>query len=104
VILEDEMRNSTASNAYDLIRVIRPEFFRPQGTKTVVSLPMLGGKPMSTRLPVVYVDEIRYGYPDDLVKLPAENVKEVRYLNEQDANLRFGLGHSAGAIVILTKK
>ena len=64
----------------------------------------MAGKPMSTRLPVIYVDEIQYGYPEDLVKLASVNVKEVRYLDGVDANLRFGLGHSAGAIVVITKK
>ena len=59
---------------------------------------------MSTRLPVIYVDEIQYGYPEDLVKLASGNVKEVRYLDEQDANLRLGLGHSGGTILVITKK
>ncbi len=98
VITEEEIQNSTATNAYELIRMKRPEFLRPQGPKAVV--PMAS----STRLPVVYVNGLRYGELEELTKIPAEMVKEVRYLNERDANLQLGLGNPAGAILVTTKK
>jgi len=98
VLSEEEIQQSNATNAYELIRLKRPEFLRAHGPKAVTSMAS------SSRLPVVYLNGMRYGYPEDLTKIPAESVKEVRYLNDVDANLQLGLGHSAGAVLITTNR
>lgn len=97
VITEEEIEGSKATNAYELIRERRPEFLRTQGPKTM----MRGSS--STTMPAVYMNGMLMGETRELVRIPIETIKEIRYLNEIDAQQRFGLGNVAGAIVVTTK-
>jgi outer membrane cobalamin receptor len=98
VITQQEIEQSRATNAYELIRERRPEFLRPQGPKAFTR----GVR--STRMPVVYMDGMLMGETSELTKIPIETINEVRYFNEVDAQQRFGLGNVAGAIEVITKK
>jgi hypothetical protein len=98
VIDEQEIMKSNASNAYELVREKRPEFLRAQGPKT------LGRGISSTRFPAVYLNGLFYGELKDLASISIDAIKEIRYLNEVDAQQQFGLGNVAGAIVVITKK
>ena len=97
VITLEEIEQSKATNAFELIRERRPEFLRAQGPKTM----MRGAR--STTMPTVYLNEMLLGETRELVKIPIETIKEVRYLNEVDAQQKYGLGNVAGAILITTK-
>ena len=94
VITEQEIGETTAATAYELIQMKRPEFFRPQ-------VPRVSG---GVAIPLVYVNGNKYGIPDDLLKLSADVIKEVRYLKPVDANLVYGIGHPGGAILVTTKR
>lgn len=101
VITEEEIQETKATNAYELIRLRRPQFLKPQGARGPISIL---NNSQSSLLPLVYVDGHRYGYPEDLSKLTAAIVKEVRYLGWQDANMLYGFGHDAGIILVTTNR
>lgn len=95
VITAEEIAKSTAADAYDLIRGLRPAWFVTRGA--VSSDPEAGGI-------VVYVDGIKQGYLPDLRNVPIERVQECWFLNSRDATTRYGTGHPSGAIEITTKR
>ena len=101
VITEQEIRETAASNAYELINLRRPRFLRAQGARGPTSIL---NNSQSSKLPEVYVDGHWYGYPEELRNLPTVFVKEVRYVSWQDANLQYGFGHDAGIIRVTTKR
>ena len=49
------------------------------------------------------VDGMRLGGLDALHELPSASVRKIRTLDARDATTRFGTGHSAGAIIVLTR-
>lgn len=57
----------------------------------------------STGERVVYVDGVRVGTLEVLRGIRSSRVREVRWLDAREATIRFGTGHSAGAILIATK-
>jgi hypothetical protein len=91
VITEQEIVRGNARTAYQTIERLRPHFLsvsRAQG---------------STGERVVYVDGVRLGTVAVLHQIPSASIREVRYLDAREATIRFGTGHSAGAIVVATK-
>lgn len=53
---------------------------------------------------VVYVDNTRRGGIDELRRLNATEVGEIRYLDSREATTQFGAGHPSGAIFLLTQR
>jgi hypothetical protein len=53
---------------------------------------------------MVYIDGVRGASLDDLREVQADRVKECRFLNANDATTKYGTGHPAGAIEIITKR
>lgn len=91
VITAEELKAQTGT-ARQAIERLRPRFLRVRGPSTISS-------PEADRI-VVYVDNARMGGVDVLDQLRAEDITEIRYLGSADATSRYGIGHSAGAIVI----
>ncbi|MDB4912973.1 MAG: hypothetical protein JWM95_617 [Gemmatimonadetes bacterium] len=50
----------------------------------------------------VYIDGSRVGGTDELKKIRSADVYSIRRYNGTEAQARFGIGHSAGAIVVST--
>ena len=91
VILEDEIVTSGARTAMDAIRRLRPQMLQGRGVRETQEI-------------AVYIDGNRTeGTRADLEQIPASQVKEIRYLNGQDATQRFGANHGAGAILVTRK-
>lgn len=91
VITAEELTNQTGT-ARQVIERLRPGFLRVRGPSSIMS-------PDADRI-VVYVDNSRMGGVEVLDQIQAMDVEEIRYLNAPDATSRYGMGHSAGAIVI----
>jgi hypothetical protein len=51
----------------------------------------------------VYVGNVMYGGADELTRVLAANVREIRYLSPSEAQFRFGPRHDAGVIVVTLK-
>ncbi len=91
-IFVDEIQSSAATNAFDLIESLRPHWLEGRGRKSVRS--------RTASFPVVYVDGQRFGDILSLATFPAGNIVQIQRMNAGDATIRFGVGHSGGAILI----
>ncbi|MDQ7052280.1 MAG: hypothetical protein Q9P14_05110 [candidate division KSB1 bacterium] len=87
-----EIQSSHASNAYDLIRELRPHWLRGRGQKSI--------KFASVAYPVVYVNGNRHGSVQSLYNLTTDNITEIQFLDPGDATVRFGANHPSGAILV----
>jgi hypothetical protein len=52
----------------------------------------------------VFLDDVRLGEQNQLASIPANTVKEIRYVNARDATTLWGTGYPAGVIQVITKK
>ena len=95
VILEEEILDSGARNAYDLVQIRRPQWLRVRGNQSMTN--------PSPETPTVYFDNTRMGGSDALRSISLAAVQSIRFLSAAQANLRWGVGNSHGAIVISTE-
>jgi len=96
LITQEEIEYSKATTALEAIERVRPSMLRvrmgaasDQGEAVMIK---------------VYLDNILQGDPETLRSLEATRVKEIRYLNATDATQLKGTGHTAGAIMVTTKR
>ncbi len=104
LITQEEIAKSGASNAYDLIKTLRPEWLRARGISTGMPDPSGGGVSDPGAGIQVYVDGVRVGGLDQLENFGAERIQELRYLSANDATQKYGTGHTQGAIEVTTKR
>lgn len=90
VITEEEIRSASASNAFDLVRGLRPAWLYKRGPQSVSG---------ETDI-IVYVGRTRLGQLEVLREIPAANLDHLEFLDATAANFRFGAGHPYGAIVL----
>ncbi|HJU67801.1 MAG TPA: hypothetical protein VJ650_06080 [Gemmatimonadaceae bacterium] len=93
ILTAEEIRAASASNMYDVIRSHRPEWLIKRGQ---TSINMEGDI-------VVYVDNVALGGPEALRSIDVLSVQSARFLNASEAQMRFGVGHMHGAIVLVTR-
>ena len=94
VLTLQELSESSAPNAYEIVRQLRPYWLRPRG-------PVSARNP-SPEIPV-YLDDVRIGAIRELERIPRTTIKEMRYYTASDATNRWGTGHARGAIAVRTK-
>jgi len=95
VLLGDEIRSVSATDAYEAVQRLRPEWLRRRGQVSIQD-PSAGGV-------VIYLDGVRFGGPRSLEGLRAESIVQMEYLDASDATTRFGTGHGGGAILVRTR-
>lgn len=95
VLSREEILTSSASTAYELIQQLRPQFLRSRG-----SLSVQDPRPA---YPVVYVNEMRHGDLESLRTILIDEIAEIRFIGAADATTRWGTGHAAGVIQILSR-
>jgi hypothetical protein len=97
VLTLEEIQESHADqfSAFELIRNRRPAWLRTRGSTSM----SLEEDPIN-----VYVDGIRLGGPEVLETIPAVHVEEARFYTAAQAQARFGLGNTNGAIAIVTRR
>jgi len=95
LITADEISQSNATTAYDAVKRLRPSFLQTRG-----ATPAHG---MEAPTPVVYVDGSLYGTLSTLNNISASSIFTIEYLNAMDATQRYGIGHDAGAILVVTR-
>jgi hypothetical protein len=94
VITKEEILASHATNAYDAVSMLRPNFLQFHGQTTITG--------SDTGYPRVYLDHILFGDLTSLKSLDAFGVLEIHYYNGTEAQSRFGLGNVAGAIEVIS--
>jgi hypothetical protein len=101
LISAEEIADASSSNAYDLIQRLRPNYLRTRGA--------VHGTPNGTTNKIEYVDlvvylnENRLGGTDQLRQISTSDIREIRYFSASEATTKWGTGHSAGAIQILSR-
>src|SRR3954466_6511849 len=95
VITEQEIAESHASTAYDVISRARPTYLRSRGRSTINA----GTSEFAT----VYLDGQVYGNIGTLKNIPAQQIHEIRYYSASDAVTKFGMQSGSGVIEIRTK-
>lgn len=95
VITAAELGAQSGGSARQVIERLRPRFLRVRGPTSL-------SNPDADRI-VVYVDNSRMGGVEVLDQIQADDIAEIRYLSAPDATSRYGIGHSAGAILITRK-
>lgn len=81
------------SNAYALVQRLRPNWLEKRGTSSIRNPSDI----------VIYVDGSRRGGPDSLRQISVANVQSMRYMNPNQATLRYGSGHDHGVIQVHLK-
>lgn len=90
----DEIRRSGATDLLSAIRMLRPAFLQTRGRTSMLR--------SEESEPAVYLDDRALGGIAMLRDIQAITVIEVRYLGAAQAQMRWGAGHSAGAILVIT--
>lgn len=96
VIHTYEVEESTATNAYDMVRQLRPNWLRGRGSPN-----LRGGSPT---LPMVYVGTVRQGSVETLRAISTIAILEMRYVDATTATTRYGNGHSGGVIEVALRR
>lgn len=91
-ITREDLDASTASNALELIRSLRPEWLVIRDEWSITEPNDL----------VIYVNSARMGGRASLQEIPLGGVESVRYFESRDAYQRWGWGHAHGVILIST--
>lgn len=91
VLTAEEISTIPVVTAYEAVQRLRPQFLR--WTR--------GPEDPAHRL-LVYVDGLRRGGVEELNRLPASLVLEIRFLSAPEATARYGTGHPVGALEIRT--
>jgi hypothetical protein len=102
LLTEQEIKASNAENAYEVIWRLRPSFLRTRGAMQGSTTP--GEAELKPVEIMVYLDETRLGGTDQLRQIPLMDVSEIRYFSASDATTMWGVGHSAGAIQIRSRR
>lgn len=95
VITAAEIAGAQVVTAAEVVERLRPNWLRARGAASVN-----GG----TDLPIVYIDNFRAGGLEQLGRIAATVVREIRFVPGTDAGVRYGLGHGGGVILVLTRE
>ena len=94
LIALDEMGRSQWSNAYDLVKNLRPRWLVPRGRDTI------NGEPGQVQ---VHLDDVRVGGPDALRNIAVLGIDHIRFYDGITAAGRWGLGYGQGMIQVVTR-
>ncbi|MBV9772981.1 MAG: hypothetical protein JO040_03485 [Gemmatimonadetes bacterium] len=94
VITADEVSESPARNAFELVQLLRPAWLQKKGAYSFGDDGDI----------VVYLDDVRMGGPDALRQIEVSALTGVRFLDAVSAQARFGLSHAHGAIQVISRR
>lgn len=97
ILTAEEMSRTTALTAYDAIQVRRPAFLASAQRRA-----LRDADQPDTR-PVVYVNGIYYGEVESLRDITVREIKEIRFLEANDATKVLGSAYAGGVIMVTTK-
>jgi len=90
----EEMLKEHFTNVYDAVASLRSAWLTVRGTDSFRQTSQIW----------VYYDENRLGGVDEMRSVLVNSVASLRHYNGVDATMRWGVGHSAGAIQILSHR
>jgi len=90
VITSDEIQGSHGATAYEVVERMHPMYLDSK----------IDLGPTEER--EVYLNGVRLGVVDQLRRIPAQEVKEIRFVRAIDAGV-YGVGRSGGTILVISK-
>ena len=105
-----EIVASGAPNVLQLIQAVRPNWLVKRGEHSISKDPRVlvdsetgQGYMVPADDPIiVYQDDMRLGTTDQLREMALTNITRIIFLDAREATLRFGAGHTHGAILLIT--
>ena len=91
-ISEAEINAGVYQNALEVVQTLRPTMLRPR----------TGGA--NAQAVMLYLDGVRMNDLNGMSTIPAERIREIRFINARDATTRWGTGHDSGVILVTTKR
>jgi hypothetical protein len=91
-LTREEMLEEHFTNVYDAVAALRSAWLTVRGTDSFTQTSQVW----------VYFDGNRLGGVDEMRSVVVSSVASVRHYNGVDATMRWGVGHNAGAIQILS--
>jgi hypothetical protein len=95
VITEDEIVDSRAQNAYEVIHKLRANFLTNRGKTSI--------NDTQSAYPTVYVDDQEFGPISTLSSIPASQVAMIRLYRVSEANAKYG-NHNLGGVIAITTR
>ena len=95
IISETEIRESSATNAYEAIQQLRPGLLDRDQRRSIDMYTSSGV--------IVYLNGVRYGDKESLKSISALQIEEIKYLSASEATVKYGSDHSGGAFLIKVK-
>lgn len=100
LITIEEIDGTSHATAHELIAALRPQWLRVRPANSFSGARNAGGA--ASNEVVVYVDNLRLGGAESLHGVRAEAVRSAEMVNAMTATQRWGTGHAAGAILVIT--
>jgi hypothetical protein len=97
---EIEHAQVTASNAYDLVQMLRPRWLVSRG---LVRVPMAPGEALQGSSVKVWINEHNVGDVEYLKTIGVERIQELRWYSPNEAGSRFGPTDDAAIEVTLKR-
>ena len=91
---EIRRRGNVDPSAFELIKRLRPNWLVPRGQNSFSA--------DNVAYPVVYLDAVRHGNVSALRHITPGEIQRVEFIGTADATTRWGTGHRAGVINIVT--
>ena len=93
LLTPETLRGQTYTNAYEAIEALRLNWLKPRGSDSFNTPSVV----------MVYLDNVKLGGVEALRGLQLANVQLIRHYDANQANARWGVGHSQGAIQVITQ-
>jgi hypothetical protein len=100
LITTDEIQKTVASNAFDLVQKLRPQWLRSKSMSVNPSATAGGGNTAA----IVFLNDVRYGEIESLRSIEITSVRELKFLSAAEATTRWGTGYPGGAILVSANK
>jgi hypothetical protein len=96
ILTAEEISKTTALTAYDAIQIRRPAFLARAQRRALRDADQPDARP------VVYVNGVYYGEVETLRDIPVREIKEIRFLEANDATRVLGSVYVGGVIMVIT--
>ncbi len=108
LITAAEVARAGGSSGFDVVQLLRPQWFRVRGASTLRTSEVSRGNETldaMVQVPiVVYVEGHRVGGPEALRGVSTNQIREMRFVDSREASQRWGSDHGNGAIVVLLRR
>jgi hypothetical protein len=95
VITQDQIDSSYASNVYELIVRLHPEYLRDRGSVSI-------RQNIHARA-VVFLNGHEYGILETMRNIPISGIGEIRYYAGTDAVVKFGSQYGGGVVELISR-